>query len=417
MNQANMMRAGAGLMSGSVLGQLAMLASTILVARWISPAQYGLFGAVLGGSLLLNACNTLAVELRIPVVTRPTLDVLLRVGIAAALVVSAAVLCVGLILTAADVLGSAGPVLCAVAPCAALAALQLFIVALHTREQRYGMVARIRLVQAGSNAAAMLAFAAAFHGWESLAGAWALSMLLAVVTGLGSTGHSLRPRIPSRLDLRTVREEVGPAPLTQLLSGVSSQVVLVALPVLAGKSVAGEWALVSRVFGAAITTVSTTVQPLYAGRAASHIRSADIPALRRWHHKVALRVLAVTLPGFIIGAALLAVVVPHLSSSWGSIILVLPAAVVAYTAQAVVAPLSGTLMLMGRAVVDLKWEIVRVVGAVGSLFAGATVSGLVAVDLWAATTALLYAGLIVVHGRQFAVAAARQDLHKRFIAK
>lgn len=349
------------LLGSSVLAQVAVLAATAVTSTGLHPTDFAIYGAVSGATGMSASFNTLAAETRSPVVDEATSEVLNRAGFTALGVINLLTFLVGVAVFASH--RQLAWVLVLTAGCAALTGAQQLLTGIVLRRQRQGVLATGRVTQGVTNAVLLLGlwFAHA-PGFVVLTVSWLVSMLFGdVVIYLGAARGRLPRRPASRSDWSTLRREVGGQPIANVLAGWVANMPSVLLLALGQSVAAGLWALVSRFLQPLVNTAYITLQPLYYGRAASHVREDDLTALsrlnRRWMAWLGLAGVPVLLGAAFISGVLL----PLLGSQWHVGWLLTITGAIYYSSMFVCLPLSQTLQMLGQVGLALVWTIVRFV--------------------------------------------------------
>lgn len=393
---------GSRLLSTTVLGQLAVLVALGVAASHISSEEFAAYGSAFGLANMINSFNTLGVESQLSLIRESDVAALFRTGTT----VLAASTLVGVLAGLAELHYSSHVgelILLGVTASAGLAAQQL-LTFLSLRYERHQFLTRFRLVQGPSNAITILLCSL----WLSpnavgLLTAWILSILLGGVVGLVGWG-----RLPkqlgraSRADWSIAMRQLGPQPVGNLASGLSTQLPLICLPLLVSSHEAGAWALVARLLGGVVTASLATTVPLFYARGAALSRQRKWSDLTAWYVRWLKGLAATAVLVFTLACASLLVVAPHLGGAWAGVATIAPAACLFWSTQFVAVPLSHTLLMLGHIGSQVRWEVARAVSTAAALFVGAQIGNVAAIWMWVTVSILAYWLLIAAQWRQLA---------------
>lgn len=383
------------LFGSGVIAQACGFLATAFAASRTSPGDFALFAAVTAATAVLGSVNSLAAESRVPVVGRRAAEALNRAGFSAVVVFSVVFALAGIV---GVVEGQAwGHVALLTAWCSAALGIQHLLVGIVLRTQQQELLARNRLVQGISNALLIVFFViAGMPGFFALSVAWGLSMTLADAV--------LLPRVPGwgpgfaparGRDVAALMDEVRWQPLSNLLSDGVGQIPLLALPALGAPSVSGAWAAASRFLTPIVNMAQITMQPIYYGQAAAHLREGDPDGYER-HRRLWSRRLAYGAIPVLVGCYVaLEWFVPLLGPEWRvSSLAIVPACIVFPMALSWL-PISQTLILSGHLRAQFVWTVVQFALSVIPFALAATghISALVALTLWS----LVSSGGMLVH--------------------
>jgi O-antigen/teichoic acid export membrane protein len=388
------------LLSSTMLAQIAVLAATVLSAAWLDPIDFALFGAALGLAGIVNSVNTLGIETRLAIVEVATMTRLLRAGMAAALAITA----VGG--AAAALLAASGRdewacVLAFAMAGSVVSALQQVVTTLALRERRPDVLMRSRVAQGAVNAVLILVLSSSpMPGYVALSTAWVVSTVVGLLVSL----YGWAPPLPtswrvSAEDISVTRAQVGLQPVTSLLAGVSSQIPLVVLPLVASASLAGSWALSTRILGAAVLAAFSALQPVYYATAAEYVREHAFPRVATWHRQWAIWLTAATVPGFLVAGLVIAFALPLLGAQWLDARDLVAPACIYWGSQFFGLPLSQTLLLVGRIRLQLLWTVARFVSAVAAFALWPVWGASASIWAWSIVCAATYVVLTVVQAR------------------
>lgn len=388
------------LLFSTAVAQIAVLVATILSAAWLMPRDFALFGAALGIAGIVSSFNTLGIETRLAVVDAAVMARLLRTGLAACLAITAAGATVALVLARSRQLDWAVVVAFAMTASVIYGAQQV-VTTLALRDRHYGALARSRVSQGIVNAILILALSASrMPGYVALSGAWVISMAVGlVVCMLGWTAPlPARWRVSAR-DVSSTTAEVGLQPVTNLLAGVTGYIPLVVLPLVASASLAGSWALSTRILGAATLATFASLQPVYYATAAEQVRARAFQQLAAWHRRWAIWLTASAIPGFALASVVIAYALPLLGDQWlEARTLVLPACLY-WGSQYFGLPLSQTLLLVGKVRLQLIWTVVRFAASAAAFALWPVWGAVSSIWAWAVVCAATYFALTVIQAR------------------
>jgi len=389
-----------GLLSSTMLAQLAVLAATVLSAAWLAPLDFALFGAALGLAGIVNSVNTLGIETRLAIVEVPTMARLLRAGLATCLALTAAGGAVAVVLAASGRPEWAEVLAFAMAG-SLVSALQQVVTTLALRERRPDVLMRSRVAQGTVNAVLILTLSASpIPGYVALSGAWVASTVVGLLVSL----YGWAPPLPAgwrvtATDISVTRAEVGLQPVTNLMAGVSVQIPLVVLPLVASASLAGSWALSTRILGAAVMAAFSALQPVYYATAAEYVRGRAFSRVAAWHRRWAVWLSAATVPGFILAGLVIAYALPLLGAQWLDARALVAPACIYWGSQFFGLPLSQTLLLVGRIRLQLVWTVVRFVAAVAAFALWPLWGATASIWAWSIVCAATYVILTVIQAR------------------
>ena len=388
------------LLSSTIVAQIAVLAATVVSAAWLLPRDFAYYGAAFGIAGIVSSFNTLGIETRLAVVEAATMARLLRTGLAACLGIAALGTVVALFVAGSDQ-WDWGVVIALAMAASMLSASQTVVTTLALRVSQYGVLARSRVAQGIVNAALIVTFSALpMPGYVALTGAWILSMVVGLIVSL----RGWVPPFPAswRLttpDVSATRAEVGLQPVTSLLAAATVLIPLVVLPLVASASLAGSWALSTRVLGAAVMSTYASLQPVYYATAAEFVRGRAFPRLAGWHRRWAVWLTAATIPGFTVAGLVIAYGLPLLGDQWMEArALVIPACLY-WGSQFFGLPLSQTLLLVGRIRLQLIWTVARFVAATAAFALWPLWGALASIWAWSIVCVVTFFILTVIQAR------------------
>lgn len=398
--------------SGSLIGQGAVLASSPLLARLYSPADFGTLTVVTALSAILGAGVTMGWERAIPLARRESeARSLVALGVASTLAISVAVAAVGWFIRDDVANALSAPdfarVFWVVPLTAAMLGSQRIVAAILARRQSFGSLGRrnaaLGLAQAGAGI-----LLAPFGGGVGLLLASPIGRL-AALAGLrrsrrdrasrGPTGSSRQKvRYP---DLRDVAERYRRFPLFSTWSGLLNssglQVPFLILSMGYGSAGVGLAALSLRLVATPVGVLSDAIGSVFDGRASALIR--DDRPLARSILRLVTRLLPAALVGLILVWCFSGTLVPAIfGSTWSAGASAARAIALASAAQLVVAPVSRVLSMLERQASQLVWDALRLVLTSASVLlavlAGADIDS--ALGALAVTSTVLYAALLTM---------------------
>ncbi|GAB2977210.1 lipopolysaccharide biosynthesis protein [Frigoribacterium salinisoli] len=390
-------------LSGSALGQGALLAASPLLARLYDEEAFGVLALVTSTSAVLGAVASGGWE-RAVVSTRSetVARALVALGVATSLVVGVlAAVPAGLLAgRLADVLGTpplAGLWWLLPLTSTAIGVQRTVAVAL-VRRSAFGSLGRRNAVQGLAQVGVALVLA-------PTGGPLGLALGPAVARALGSLGTLVgrpgrrRRGVPVRVLLavagRSWRRAAASC-ASSLVNVVGLQAPVVLLSTAFGATTVGLVALATRLVVSPAVVVAEAVGHVVDARLGGTVRAGRARAA----HQVTRSVLAgtaVAAPGAAALWALAPVVVPLLAGDgWHGLVDVVRWVVVSGAAQAVALPVSRTLVLLHRPGAQLAWDVVRFVATSGALLVTAAVTHdpLATVAAWSLSTAACYLALV-----------------------
>ncbi|WP_431881151.1 lipopolysaccharide biosynthesis protein [Micromonospora chalcea] len=415
--------------SGTVGGQLLLLAAAPVLARMYGPTDFGVFTVI---STLVATLGTVAAfrfEMAVPLPAQERgAHGLVALGLCAALLTGLVGTTLVALLGEAVVAAFDEPALRTwlwLVPWAAAAMGSLLVLnQMAVRGRRYAAIGRRNLLQ--SITMLLIQLGAGAGGVRSgglalgLAGgqvAGALMLLPQARLGSAEARAARRPRELWRTALRYRRFPLVLAP-SGLLNVLGLQLPVLLVAYWYGSMTAGWLGLTQRVLAAPAALLGVAVAQVYLGELARAAR--DSAERARLIFLGASRKLAlIALPG----AVLVVVAAPALfsalfSTEWANSGSYAQALAISTAAHFVSSPLSQTLVVFGRQGLQLIWDVSRVVlvsGAVAvSVFTGA--SALAAIWTFGAAAALAYAVLWFMSLRTVTVASRAARRRRREVA-
>ncbi|XVX19510.1 lipopolysaccharide biosynthesis protein [Actinomycetota bacterium] len=393
-------RLAAKLLGSSVLAQLAVLGATALAAREVTPHDMSAYGVVYAAAVLVATFNTWAAEARMAVVEEGPAASLARAGLTATLAFAGVILLGSIVLLVSGhtVKGICG-LLIAVA--SLMTGWTQLLTGIVLRDQRQTLLARYRLVQGVTNAVLILVLlVSAAAGYLVLSLSWALSLVVGnVVLIAGMRGRLPRYHLPGRDEWRLLFRELRWQPFSNALLNAAGSLPLLVLPAVGAAQLSGAWALANRFLMPIVSTLNTTLQPIYYGKAAELRRTHDVSGLRDYHAMWVKRFALTALPLAVAFGFGVWVLIPLLGPQWSIARLVVVPAVVYYTVLYAFIPLSQTLVLLGRVDVQMRWTIAFAVMCGLPFLLSPLIGGGPALVWWALGGAIVFLGQIVLHRR------------------
>jgi len=389
-------------LSGSALGQGALLAASPLLARLYDEEAFGVLALVTSTSAVLGAVASggwerAVVSTRSETVARAlvTLGVATSIGVGALAAVPAGLLAGRL----ADVLGApplAGLWWLLPLTSTALGVQRTVAVAL-VRRSAFGALGRRNAVQGLAQVGVALALAPS-------GGPLGLALGPAVARTLGSVGTLVRRTdrrrgVPVRVLVavagRSWRRAASSC-ASSLVNVVGLQAPVVLLSAVFGATTVGLVALATRLVVSPAVVVAEAVGHVVDARLGETVRTGR-PCAARQVGRSALAAAVVVVPTAAGAWALAPVAVPLLvGDGWDGLVGVVRWIVVSGAAQSVALPVSRTLVLLHRPGAQLAWDVVRFGATTGTLLVTATVTHdpLATVAAWSLATAACYLALV-----------------------
>lgn len=368
------------LMGGVAGGQvLALLASPVL-GRVFPPTDYGPFAVINAAILPLGLIAALRLELAIPLPRREGMarDVA-RLG----LQICASLGCAGFAAAwfgrgeIASALGQ-GQAVAQLIPWVPVIAAEVgaFTVLnqLAIRDKAYGAIARRSLLQAAATVASQIAAGFAGLGAQGLAlglaigqgvGVWALAVSVRTPPGGEPTVHASPIEILRRF--RTFPLLLAPAGLLNTL-GVQAPVLLASACF--GVEVSGWLGMTQRILALPVSLLGTTLAQVYLGEFSEAKRSASsqlAPLFTRTSKRLALFGVGIAVVVILLGPQGFTFVLGHRWANSGSYA---QALAIGLVAQMVAAPLSQTLIVMGKNLQQFIWDVGRLIACGAAVYGG-----------------------------------------------
>lgn len=395
-------RAVLAISGSTIVAQLVAIVAAPVLTRLFSPGEYGAFFIVNSLGLVLAAGLALRLELAIPL-PRDDDDarrlVLLAAGAVAVLLVAvSAVTLAGRhsISAALDLPGSPWIVLF-VGPLAASYALFAVLNAVAIRQRRYGAIARRNLVVAGLTVALQLLSGVSDLGVTGLVVSTLVAQLLGAVSLYVGSSLELRRRLVSSRSLLPTLRRWSRFPLLLApagwLNSIAVHAPLVTVGVLYATDAAGWFGLMLRMVALPAAVIGTAIAQVFVSELAARRRELAGTEHRLFLDTARALSIAALLVGstfFVLGPWAFEVV---FGSAWAPSGEMARAYALAAAAQIMVSPISETLIVYERAVLQIVWDASRLVLTFGSLVVAWSMGASVEAAVWAlsVTAAACYA--------------------------
>lgn len=401
----------AAIATGAALGQAILVVAAPLLGRLYSPDVFGAFSVVNAIVLAAGTVAALRFELAVPL---PESDGEARGIVRLGVLLSAGLALVGTPLVylsrdpLADLSGWSERVidLLVWTPLgAAMLGAYLVLNQLAVRQRAYGAIARRNVLQATATVALQVGLG--FAGWGSVG--LVLGLIVGQATGVAALAWTLRSVLRDKKleapSLRRLASKYRSFPLLLAPSGLINtlglQAPLLAVTSLYGNASAGSFGMAQRILAIPITLIGVAISQVFVGELAARKRGGDA-ALLPLFMGVSTRLVAVG----VAGAAAVLITAPTLftvllGSEWGPGGHMARALAVGLMFQLVAAPLSQSAIIAGRNLVQLSWDIGRLVlcTLVVVLASRAGLSDVSAVWWLGAATALAYAASWLISWR------------------
>lgn len=369
-------RAVATVLSGTVVGQIALTASTPFVSRLYTPAQVAALGLVVAIASPIGMVATLRWDAALPIPSRENeVSGLLSLG----------ALCVGAVgmFTAAVVLWAAGPVsrllgsddrsLLVFIPLLVIAiGLTQLLTQLAIRRHRFSATARSKAFQGVGAAATQLGLpSVGAAGNQGLLGGYLAGQFLSLAVLVNDSVRHLREHgasWPSRAVLHRFRRMPLMLVPSTLMNALGLQLPLLGVAAIFTKTDAGHFAMAMRVIGLPASVVGLAVGQVFAGSIASSVRSGGGDALQifdrasRWLAAAGALIVLVLL---VAGPELFAWALGDVWRSSGRVAQCLSLLV---AMQLVASPLAPALTVLERPGMQLVLDSSRVAALIGVMF-------------------------------------------------
>ena len=395
-------RAVLAISGSTILAQLVAIAAAPILTRLFSPEEFGAFFIVNSLSLVLAAGFALRLELAIPLPNDADdarhLVVLAMSAIALLLVAVAIISLVGRgeISSALDLPGSPWVVLF-VGPLTASFAVFAVMNAVAIRERRYGAIARRNIVVVVLTVALQLVAGVRELGVTGMVASALVAQLVGAASlALGSSLKIWRRLESPRTLLRTLRRwsrfplVLAPA---GWLNSIGLHAPLLTVGVLYATDAAGWFGLMLRIVALPAAVIGTAIAQVFVSELA--VRHREGTGTERNLFLQTSKALSVA--ALLVGAALFVlgpwVFVTMFGSEWAPAGEMARAYAVAAAAQILASPISETLIVYERAVLQIFWDASRLALTFGSLVFAWWLDASVVTAVWtlSITTAVCYA--------------------------
>lgn len=361
-----------GVVAGAAIAQLITLAGAPLLTRMYSPSAFGVLAFVTALAMLLGTAAPLRFDVAIPVPGTDTEALALhRLGNISACVLCAAAFCI--CLAAARPLSNlvppqAQPWLFLFPPTALALSVAQLNTQLAIRLRLYKAVARQNILRASLSLASQLALA----GMTDV-----LGLLVGLLVGPSTSALYVSNRCRRIMPSRPVRGHLLPAlrgfskfPLllapAGLLNTAALQAPLLIMSYGYGMSTAGVLGLTQRLLTVPGLILGQSVAQVYVGEVSRLLRFDKTGALRVFQKTSKLLTLAALIGiGFVLATS--PFLGPLLGREWHQVGDFARAICFFVAAQLVVSPVSQTIILLGRAGLQLAWDGLRLVSSAGSM--------------------------------------------------
>lgn len=389
--------------TGIAAGQLLALLAAPLLSRLYGPVDFGIFATCSAIVMTIGTVAALRLELAIPLPERDQ-DAygLATLGLLSSTIVG--LLCAAGILTFGDDVAAAlaqpglMPWLWLVPPGVAAVGYYAALNQLAIRKQRFVAIGRRSLLQSIALVVSQMSLGSAGLRPGGLVVGLTVGQVVSAASLLPGSGlrtpeaRSARVRKPLLALLKRYRRFpliLGPSGLLNVL-GLQLPVLLLAAWY--GGSVAGWMGLTQRILAVPVTLIGTAVAQVYVSEIARAVRT-DLPAAAKLFRRASVSLLLLSIP-LLAGLLLLG---PQLFSvvfgpEWKTSGQYAQALAVGLAAQLVAAPLSQTLIVLERQMLQLAFDIIRVVAIFVVILAVKLADGTALTAVWAAgvTLALTY---------------------------
>lgn len=369
-------RRGVGtLIGGTAAGQLVTIAAAPILSRLYLPAEFGTFSIIFGVSVIVAsvACGRLELAIVLPEDDGDAFAVawLALTWLAVTTVTAAAVvLLMGGALSTAFHRPDIQPYLISVPLLVLLIGTFAILNQLAIRHQQYRSIAFRNFLQQSTGSAAQVSAGWAGLGVPGLIAGSAVGQLGGVLALLRPS-HLAGPASRAGLRLRGLRGQfvryrrfplfLAPA---ALINNLGQQAPLLLTGLLFGTSAAGWMALTQRVLAVPVVVVGTAVAQVYLG-ALSRAARSSIPECHSLFRRTSRRLLIIGC----IGAVTTAAAAPFLFGAvfgpdWVESGRIAQAMTPYFAAQLLASPLSQTLIVFERVLLQLVWDVLRLVAVV-----------------------------------------------------
>ncbi len=374
---STLLRNAARVGGGGALGQAIVVASSPLLTRIYSPAEFGMYALYTSLVVVVGGVASLRYDVCIPVPRRTETAVTLgRISAMLLVVVGAAVAIVVAVAIRSGALAAIGPVSPAVAAALVFAGVigyggYQLLNYWAIRRRLYDALAQTRITRGAMQVAIQLGAGMASAGGAGLVLGHATGHLF----GLTAIGRDFvrslrRDRFDQRRLRWTARHFGGFARLSApaaVLSSLSLQLPAVLLAAFFGPTPAGWYAVAQRVIATPAGIVGAAVSQVFMGETAQLARTSPSALRRRFVRAVLVAGVVGAVPISLIawgGPGLFAWALGDAFGEAGSFVRIMG---LMFVAQFAVYPVSQTLHVLQRSDLQLLYEAVRVVLGVGTL--------------------------------------------------
>ncbi|MFC6705739.1 lipopolysaccharide biosynthesis protein [Flexivirga alba] len=392
-------------MSGVAGGQLVALLASPILGRLFPPAQYGPFAVINAAIMPLGTVAGLRLELAIPL---PLREGMARDVARLALRICAIFGVAGLVITwyARDAIASAlgqGTTVASLVPWVPVVAAEVGAFAvlnqLAIRQKEYGAIARRSLLQAAATVAAQIAAGIGGLGAQGLALGLAVGQGVGVVTLAVSVRTKRKGKSTVYASGQQILQRFRTFPLllapAGLLNSLGLQAPVLLASALFGVEVSGWLGMTQRILALPIALVGTTLAQVYLGEfgEAKRTSSNQLSTLFvRTSKRLAVVGVIIAVVVMLFGPLAFSVVLGH---RWETSGMYAQALAVGLVVQMVASPLSQTLIVMGKNLQQLVWDIGRLAASCGAVYLGYRLGFTATVTMWllGAAMAMCYACL------------------------
>lgn len=355
------LRLASRLLGSSLLAQVAVFGAIAVALKSTSPRDFAVYGTVTAVAAVLATFNTLAAEVRVPVVDEHRALKLTHGGWTVVVVVLVIGILAGLVMPLWGFDWREAAILSSL--CGAAVGGQQILTGVLLRQLRQGVLARGRVAQGLLNAGLILVLLPTpMPRGILLSLAWGVSVVagdLVLLAGIDAPRRWCGLGGPGAV--RLLAREVRGQPVSNLLVGSVGALPNILLPAVNAWTTAGAWAVVNRFALPVVNTLFNTLQPLFYGRAAELMREEDRTGLDRFHRRWTVWLLAggiAVLAGVAVGVWW---ILPVMGESWVVARDAFWPSIVFYPSLFVFLPISQTLVLLGRIDTQLWWTVLRCV--------------------------------------------------------
>ena len=385
--------------TGNTLAQGVVVVSSLVIARYVAPSQFGPYAAIVAVTSVLGMLASLRLEFAIPIPTvRDEAHDILRATILAALANTALFGAVGALLYAMGVLQQMlqVTVLTMVLALASIVLIGMFsgLNQMALRERRYRVVASRVVAQAVAVAVTQIALVALSSSTASLLGGQVVGQVVGVLLlarGVDFSGTES----PVLRVIGIYRAFPLVAAPSAAVNTLGLQMPLLLGTALWGANFAGWFGMSQRLLALPVTVVGAAIGQVFIGEFSSRLRRRDVrlqAAFRRASFALALVGVTVAAMVMVLGPTVFAI---GLGEAYRQSGVFAQALALGLAAQLLASPLTVMLPLLGRQLWQGAWDVTRLLTTAVVLL-GADVAGLDATQaLWilGCVNAILYLAL------------------------